>query len=265
MVPMFGRSTSELCKIFNTTLHDLYTRHAFRVQTLNQPWVDHDAFAHAVFLRGGLPYIWAFIDGTIKKVCKPGVGQQHLYSGHKHIHRVKYQHTMAPNGLVVHCFGPFEGRQPDAAMYHDSGIDAQLQPLRSADGSQLALYGDGRYALRPWLFTPFRNANTQEKCDFNAMMAQARICVEWGFGKVSTLFAFVNYYANQKFFLQPLGQYFTVATILGNCHTCLYGSKISLFFGLTPPPQWKSTCSKVEHLYFSMAYCTNCYPWKNAM
>ena len=201
MVPMFGSSTSELCEIFNTTLHDVYTRHAFRVQTLNQPWVDHDAFVHAVFLHGGLPYIWAFIDGTIKKVCKPGVGQQHLYSGHKRVHGVKYQHTMAPNGLVVHCFGPFKGRQPDATMYHDSSIDVQLQPLCSADGSQLALYGDGGYALRPWLFTPFRNANTQHKRDFNAMMAQARICVEWGFGKVSTLFAFVNYYANQKFFL----------------------------------------------------------------
>ena len=36
---------------------------------------------------------------------------------------------------------------------------------------------------------------------------------------------------------QPIGKYYLVAAVLAtcNCHTCLYGSQTSTFFGLDPP------------------------------
>ncbi len=91
--------------------------------------------------------------------------------------------------------------------------------------------------MRPWLFTPFRRqqVDTAEKQAYNTMMSNSRVSVEWGFGKVVMLFAFVNFYGNQKVFLQPLGPYFTMATLFTNLHTCLYGSEVATFFGVDPP------------------------------
>ncbi len=148
---------------------------------------------------------------------------------------MKYQQEMLPNGMIPHCYGPFEGRRYDAAMYNQSGLDAQLQAIK-VNSVQMALYGNGGYGNRDWLMTPFRNATDVEAQAFNAMMSHARVSIEWGFGKVNTLFAFINFYANQKFYLQLLGAYFTVATLLANCHTCLYGSKVASYFALDPPP-----------------------------
>ena len=83
--------------------------------------------------------------------------------------------------------------------------------------------------------SPYRGPRDWLQANFNASMARARVSVEWGFSKVQTLFAFTNYYANQKLFLNQLGPYFTVATLLTNCHTCLYGSEMSDLFQLDPP------------------------------
>ncbi len=119
-------------------------------------------------------------------------------------------------------------------MYRDSGLDAELQRAL-LNGQQLALFGDGGYANRPWLQTPFRGQMGDEQRAFNAMMSSVRISVECCFAKVKTLFAFTNFYCNQKLFLQPLASYFTIATLLTNCHTSLYGSEISQYFGVKPP------------------------------
>ena len=66
-------------------------------------------------------------------------------------------------------------------------------------------------------------------------MSNVRECVEWGFGKVSTLFAFTDFKKNLKVGLQPVDKYYSVATILTNCHTCFYGSQTSDYFGLESP------------------------------
>ncbi len=238
LVPMFGRSVPEISEIFNCTLHDLHTRHAHRVSSINQSWVHHEEFAQAVYDKGAaLKNVWAFVDGTVRRVCRPKIGQRELFSGHKRYHCVKYQHVMCPNGLVVHSFGPFHGRRHDSAMFRESGLEQLLRTVFDSQSNQLALYGDGGYMQRPWLFTPFRRTqiNTPERQVYNTLMSNSRVSVEWGFGKVCSLFSFVNYYANQKVFLQPLGPYFTMATIFTNIHTCLYGSEVSKFFGVDPP------------------------------
>ena len=236
LVPMFGRSIQELSYIFNGTLYFLFAQHAHCLDSVTQPWCDHERFAEAVYGTGAsLSHIWGFIDGTIRKVCRPTQGQRALFSGHKRYHGVKYQHVMAPNGIIVHCFRPFEGRRHDSAMLRESNLLALIAGITDRTGRQLALYGDGGYPLRPCLLSPYRGPQTAQQTAFNMQMSKARISVEWGFGKVVTLFAFINFYANQKFFLQPVGPYFTVATLLTNCHTCLYGSEIADLFGLKPP------------------------------
>ena len=41
-----------------------------------------------------------------------GVSELSLfYSGHKHIHTLKFQSVMSPFGIIVHLFGPVEGQR----------------------------------------------------------------------------------------------------------------------------------------------------------
>lgn len=66
-------------------------------------------------------------------------------------------------------------------------------------------------------------------------MSAVRQVVEWGFGKTVALLAFLDFKKSQKIILQNVPQMYKVGTILTNCHTCLYGSQISMYFGLRPP------------------------------
>ncbi|KAH7935331.1 hypothetical protein HPB52_006301 [Rhipicephalus sanguineus] len=59
--------------------------------------------------------------------------------------------------------------------------------------------------------------------------------VEWGFGKVASEFAFVDFHKNQKMSRQRIGRMYRMATLLANCHTCLYGSLVCDYFGVDPP------------------------------
>ncbi len=235
LVPMFGRSKSELSEIVNEMLFFLCQLHKDKLSTLQRNWVDLTSLCQAIHAKGAaLAHVFGFIDGTTVCICRPSTGQEEAFSGHKRFYALKFQHVMLPNGIIAHSIGPFAGRRNDAAMYRDSGLDAELQTMQ-LHGHQLALFGDGGYANWPWLHTPFRGQLTQEQQAFNEMMSSVHISGEWGFAKVKTLFAFTNFYCNQKLFLQPLGNYFSIATLLANCHMCLYGSEISRYFGVTPP------------------------------
>ena len=98
------------------------------------------------------------------------------------------------------------------------------------------LYGDPAYPLLPHLITPFKtHALTQTKRECNRAMSSIRESVEWGFGKVIQIFAFLDYKKNLKIGLQPVHQYYTVGMLLGNCHTCVYGSQTSIYFNCVPP------------------------------
>ncbi|KAK3805233.1 MAG: hypothetical protein J3R72DRAFT_355316, partial [Linnemannia gamsii] len=35
--------------------------------------------------------VFGFIDGTVRKICRPVIHQRSMYNGHKHIHALKYQ------------------------------------------------------------------------------------------------------------------------------------------------------------------------------
>lgn len=73
-----------------------------------------------------------------------------------------------------------------------------------------------------------------EAC-FNQDMSRARIPNEWGFGKLKSLFAYLDFEHGLKPYLNDISVYWPVATILTNCHTCLYGSQTSEYFGVLPP------------------------------
>ena len=74
-------------------------------------------------------------------------------------------------------------------------------------------------------------------------MSSVRISVEWGYSGVTQQFAFLQHKENLKIGLQPVAQFYVVATVLANCFSCLYGNQVSTYFESSPP-------SLDEYLHF---------------
>ena len=237
LVPMFGRHLMELSVIFNVMLNEVYRKHQDKLQSVQQAWVNYEEFAEAISAKGAVLHnVWGFIDGTQGRLCRPNVGQESVFNGHKCIHSLKYQSVICPNGMIVHFFGPIEGRQHDSAVYYLSGLDDQISNIYSANGQQLSLYGDTAYAFRRYLVTPFKGAQLAHlKKEFNKNMASLRTCVEWGFAKIVGVFAFLAFHKNQKVYLQPVAKYWLVGALLCNCHTCYYRSQTGKYFDIAAP------------------------------
>ena len=142
---------------------------------------------------------------------------------------------VCPNGLIANLFGPIAGRRHDAFMLHESNLIPQLQAKYSAP-HVFTLYGDPAYPLCQDILAPYRGAIlTPDQELFNQKMSKVRESVEWSFGKVVQYFAFLDFRKNLKVLLQPIAKYYVVGSLLTNCHTCLYSSVTSNYFGLHPP------------------------------
>ena len=133
-------------------------------------------------------------------------------------------------------FGLIEGKRHDAFMLGVSGLAKKLGQFQRPNGEPYIIYGGPAYGLTRNILAPFRGIRlTDDQQEFNSRMSKLRVSVEWGFGKICQLFAFLDFKKNLKILLQPIGKYYLVAVVLANCHTCLYGSQTSTFFGLDPP------------------------------
>lgn len=240
--PLFGRNKEVLSMLINETLFLILERHIGKMTDLDQPWLTVAKLQHyadAIHAQGAmLKQIWAFIDGTFKATCRPGLFQRKMYSGHKRLHGYKYQGVTTPDGIIVNMHGPIEASRHDAYMLAESGLVLKMEQraLLDRDGTPFAIYGDPAYPLKTTLMVGFKGANvTADQALFNKSMSSARQAVEWEFGKVVREFAFLDFKKNQKIFLQPVALHYFVGVLLSNCHTCLYGCQTSRYFGVQPP------------------------------
>ena len=197
--------------------------------------------------------IWGFIDGTHRKICRPQpetCDQSLLYSGYKHAHTIVFQGIITPDGLLVHVKGPYEGRSSDWGIWKDSGMEQKLKEFsKDEEGTQLWVYGDAGYTMTKGLMSSFRvqgaTANRtavplqEDQEVFNANMSRQRIAVEWGFGKLVTTFAFIDFHKKLKLGLSPVGSVAFAAVILTNVHTCYHGSEVGSYFECDPPTIWE--------------------------
>ena len=231
---LFGRPKSTLSLIINHTLDFIYDRHGYLLSSLDQPWFQQEAleaYAATIHAKGApLTNCFGFIDGTVRPICRPTRYQRVCYNGHKRVHALKFQSIVLPNGLIGHLFGPIEGRRHDCVLLRLSGLMDQLEEKQwtTADGLFFALYGDPAYPIRDYPLSPFKGAHlTEEESAFNQAMSSVRECVEWEFGKILNIFAFLDYKKNLKIYLQPVAKYYLIGALLANCHTCIYGNQTS--------------------------------------
>ncbi len=57
-----------------------------------------------------------FIDGTNREIARPIDDQNMFYSGHKHVHSIKFQSWITPDGIISHLFGLVNSKGHDVAM-----------------------------------------------------------------------------------------------------------------------------------------------------
>jgi hypothetical protein len=140
---VFGGSKGHLSTIFNLTLLTIYRAwkhlllfdHGRLTPDHLQRCADHVTALGALFEHGR---VFAFIDGTHERICRPGIDQEEFYSGQKKYHAIKCQAITTPDGIVIHFGGPFAGRRHDGGMATDSRIRSYLcspcpQPCWAAD------------------------------------------------------------------------------------------------------------------------------------
>ena len=209
-------------------------------------------FAAAVEAKGcPLPYVWALLDGTFRDFCRPckdgyaGLAQRVQYSGAKKTHGNNQQGLETPDGMIIEMHGPFEGPYNDQRMYRESGLNARLMlhcaiPMLVGHVYLVVvfyLFADRGYVHgNPYVQVPYKGPGLQPyQLAYNNQMSKIRQPVEWSFGKVSKYFAFVDFEKNQKLYLQPVASYWMIATLLTNCHSCLYSNQTSGYFQVPTP------------------------------
>lgn len=252
----FGRSYSSISSIFNHMMNYFYEKfkHLVHWDSGRLTTAKLQEYAAAIHAKGlPLDNVIGFIDGTFRETCRPSKNQKVAYSGHKRSHGLKYQSIQAPDVIILNMFGPVAGRNHDCYILSESKILNVLDIELKKDGNYWIIYGDKGYGLRDHVLSPYKGAQlTLEQSLFNTAMSKGRISVEWGFGMVSTLWAFCDYFRNQKIYLQQVGKQYVVATILTNLFTCFYGSKISEYFNLSPPTPEQYLATTVGNEQFDM-------------
>lgn len=198
-------------------------------------------FSDAITRKGSCyPEVVGFIDGTINAICRPVELQESVYNGHVRFHGLKYQGIVTPDGITVSLCGPFAGAIHDQRMLDSSDILEEMKEqldCTEADGPFYAIYGDPAYRETEGIIRPLGNSSSNEDiAALNKMMSSVRICVEWEFGHVANLFAFLKFKPGQKLLLSRVGQFYAVATLMKNIHVCIRrGNKTSKYFNIRPP------------------------------
>lgn len=103
--------------------------------------------------------------------------------------------------MITSLKGAFLGRRHDAGIFRDSNLYRELQEVAVFPNDQtFVLYGDHAYPILDLLLCPFPNRaglpNYQQH--FNESMSAVRIAVEWGFQKLLSQFAFVDFKKKSK-------------------------------------------------------------------
>jgi hypothetical protein len=219
---------------FSEALYELSSRY------FDDPGLWHHRmpyYANLVYLKVGLlDMIWGFIDGTIRRSCRPVYFQEAIYQMYIRGHGLKYQVVKTPDGFIALMFGPRSCKTHDSLLFTYSGLKEKLRCLMPADesnGKVYAVYADAAYAQSIWVVHGYINpvpGSLQAK--FNSCMAKARIAVEWAFKNITQFWSFLDFKREMKIFKTPIGQFYMNGAFLTNCHNCFYGNQTGEHFGV---------------------------------
>eukprot|EP00042_Codosiga_hollandica_P033866 m.231693 g.231693 ORF g.231693 m.231693 type:complete len:388 (-) comp54278_c5_seq6:26-1189(-) len=179
---------------------------------------------------------WGLIDGTYRRIPRPSKHQKLFYSGYKRFHAIKFLSVVLPTGIIACLDGAYPGSFHDSTMFSKRLASVLFGANFLTDsGEHYQLLADSGFGQHPALLLRKAHAPDHAARTFNLAHASCRVPVEWGFGKITTLWAYIDFHKNQKFLLQPVATYYRLAGLFTNIHTCLFGSQIAEHFGTSPP------------------------------
>ena len=115
----FGKHRSQLSEIFwESVEHLLETRVELITGNISSHYLQSQAerFAEAMKDKSEiLENCVGFIDGTVIGIALPSGFDSQLFAcnGHKRKHALKFQAVNSPDGMILHAYGPMEGRRHD--------------------------------------------------------------------------------------------------------------------------------------------------------
>jgi hypothetical protein len=235
----FGMRRSHISAVIKTMTKIVYQ---IALPYLSDPSIFHNRmplYAQKIREKSNLEQIsiWGFIDGTLRKTCRPSYFQKLLYSGHKRCHGIKFQSVYCPDGIMALLFGPINGNRHDSFMLAKSGLLDQLEDLMPENGADpiYCLYGDPAYPQSRHLFGGFRNPPAgSAQAQWNTMMSKVRECVEWGFGDIVRYWSFLDFKASIKVFQSPVAKYYVIAAFLNNIRASYHGNETCAYFDCEP-------------------------------
>lgn len=195
-------------------------------------------FARKIHEKGApLDVVAALIDGTLQKNARPIHNQRLVFNGWKRFHCLKYHFLLTPDGMIIHVYGPVDGRRHDETVYKESGLADLLDKyFRTPSGQRLYVYGDLGYSVGPNILCPFKGpVLSEEQKRFNFRMSRVREPVEWAFKEVTQQFEFLDFSRSQKILLTPCALFYMVALLMCNCHNILHIPQIPQYFNCQPP------------------------------
>jgi hypothetical protein len=154
----FGWETSQISRITRLTAAYIWDcwKHLLHFDAERLTPEALSRFA-ATFVAKGcpVPSIAAIIYGTLKKVARPSLNQRTLFNGWKRIHFLKYHLVVTPDGIIIHVFGPIEGRRHDATLLKESGLTDTLEKhFWGPNGERYYVYGDPVYQTAGHIMSP---------------------------------------------------------------------------------------------------------------
>lgn len=195
-----------------------------------------DYYAAAIKRKTRSSSIWGAIDGTVRPLAMPIIGQKFTYNGHKRYHALKWQFITTPDGLIF-VNGPFDGNRHDSIMAKETLLVQWAErSARGEDGTQRYLYGDQAYSVSAAIISPFKGNlldSRQQKC--NTVMSKYRVTVKWSIGLISMQWRRFRDKQYQRTGLTPVALDWKTAVIISNAHACLVGNQISIAMGCNPP------------------------------
>ena len=235
MEKIFGIRKSRLSAIIQSFSEALYQ---ISIPYLTNPTVWHHRMPYYSQLisnntRGIANNIWGFIDGTIRKTCRPIYHQRLVYTRFKKCHRLKFQSVLIPDGFIACLYGPVPAKTHDARLLRESQLVEQLQAVMPEDGTNqiFAHYGDLAYAQNSYVLGGFRNVYpNSDEAAYNQLLSSVRITVEWGFAELVEQWKFLDFRSAMKIFQCPVAQYCINAAFLSNIRNCLLGNKTQQYF-----------------------------------
>ena len=135
------------------------------------------------------------VDGTALRILRSKINQSIVYNDHKRAQGIKLQSLPLPNGLIGNVSSPYLGKLDMIVPCHTSlGWSRIYRDQYWHNNHTLCIYGEPVYLSLFHLQAPFSRQNLPPNpVNYNKVMIQARVAVEWLFNEIETYFKSVSY------------------------------------------------------------------------